>query len=531
MAEINEKVINSERVGLWAFILLGFVWASVSTCYLLKDIKYFYVLWLLIIPIFFQSPVLLRKKYPLKLKKFYSQLSFLSIGSYLIAMIFYRFNIFLSNITTFIWILLAFLLVGVSFLVTYRIMREWRAPTRNHKSNASLNTILSKVPPDVGDYPFEAICFFLSIFLCIAYLLAFSFAFHDTYEREFNPGGVGALYAKTFDNTITRQHSSKAEKDNMLQKIRKILFNEASAVVEVHEDLEIEPSKIRKRCYNNLGYAEIPDRASSEKEFQTEMKARRIEHNHKSLREITKSIEDMTADKGYERIRITLLGHSNDKGIEKVRTTYKSNLELSEARTRQVHLLLANNLDSYRRLLKKSGKSSSLQGNKNRLYNIEWLLSSISNEAKFLCGEIPKEVPENKKYVKLDKWCSVEVSVTHIPEHPSQLHMEVLKTQSRVLELLDYVYFTIYTITTTGYGDIIPITSIAKFIASIANMFEIFFIVIFFNVLVSSVMKPKLEGTTRPNAEVPPVKPPETEAAMIQKRPKTKRIPPVRQRR
>lgn len=53
------------------------------------------------------------------------------------------------------------------------------------------------------------------------------------------------------------------------------------------------------------------------------------------------------------------------------------------------------------------------------------------------------------------------------------------------LSVLDFIYFTIYTITTTGYGDIVPITDQAKFIASLANIYELFFIVIFFNVLFS----------------------------------------------
>jgi hypothetical protein len=53
------------------------------------------------------------------------------------------------------------------------------------------------------------------------------------------------------------------------------------------------------------------------------------------------------------------------------------------------------------------------------------------------------------------------------------------------LSLLDYMYFTIYTVTTTGYGDIVPITTYAKFLCSIANILEVFFLVVFFNALLS----------------------------------------------
>jgi hypothetical protein len=53
------------------------------------------------------------------------------------------------------------------------------------------------------------------------------------------------------------------------------------------------------------------------------------------------------------------------------------------------------------------------------------------------------------------------------------------------LGLVDYLYFTIYTITTTGYGDIVPTTPYAKFLCSSANILEVFFFVVFFNGLLS----------------------------------------------
>jgi hypothetical protein len=54
------------------------------------------------------------------------------------------------------------------------------------------------------------------------------------------------------------------------------------------------------------------------------------------------------------------------------------------------------------------------------------------------------------------------------------------------LSLMDYMYFTIYTITTTGYGDIVPTTTYAKFLCSLANILEVFFLVVFFNALISA---------------------------------------------
>ena len=53
------------------------------------------------------------------------------------------------------------------------------------------------------------------------------------------------------------------------------------------------------------------------------------------------------------------------------------------------------------------------------------------------------------------------------------------------LTLLDFMYFSTYTITTTGYGDIVPTTGYAKFLCSFANILAIFFLVVFFNALIS----------------------------------------------
>jgi ion channel len=53
------------------------------------------------------------------------------------------------------------------------------------------------------------------------------------------------------------------------------------------------------------------------------------------------------------------------------------------------------------------------------------------------------------------------------------------------MALMDYLYFAMYTITTTGYGDIRPTTTYTKFLCTLANMTEFFFIVVFFNTLLS----------------------------------------------
>ncbi len=57
--------------------------------------------------------------------------------------------------------------------------------------------------------------------------------------------------------------------------------------------------------------------------------------------------------------------------------------------------------------------------------------------------------------------------------------------QNHPPSFLDFIYFATYTITTTGYGDIQPRSSMSKFISTMANIYELIFIVIFINLLVS----------------------------------------------
>lgn len=62
---------------------------------------------------------------------------------------------------------------------------------------------------------------------------------------------------------------------------------------------------------------------------------------------------------------------------------------------------------------------------------------------------------------------------------------------NKELSLLDYMYFSVYTVTTTGYGDIVPIKPHSRFLATLCNMFEVFYFVILFNLLLALFLEPR----------------------------------------
>jgi hypothetical protein len=86
----------------------------------------------------------------------------------------------------------------------------------------------------------------------------------------------------------------------------------------------------------------------------------------------------------------------------------------------------------------------------------------------------------------LDPWMSVEIEIKKVADDPGHIWTRYQNVERASLTLIDYVYFAIYTITTTGYGDIIPVTTYAKFLSTMANICELFFIVIFFNILLTT---------------------------------------------
>jgi hypothetical protein len=283
------------------------------------------------------------------------------------------------------------------------------------------------------DQPFLVVCFFLTVFTFITVFLSFALALHDQdlrlnhdhlalYARH-----AGPVEANDSDNLYDKQRQAK-EKDPVDEEEQRaepfrILFTQGSAAVEVEKG--------------------SPDTLDSGDEGVPAEK--RKADNATNLDELTKEIIEQS---GKGTVRVVLAGYSDDVPVS---GSYKSNFELSLARINQVMVHLISRLE---------------KRDKRREWSrsIEWLpLPSASEQGYFNGGKRSGE---------------------------ERLAVEVLLLRSdgdrgKDLNLLDYIYFGVYTITTTGYGDIIPISPYSKFITTVANFFEVFLIVVFFNVLLS----------------------------------------------
>ncbi|MGA8809942.1 MAG: ion channel, partial [Thermoanaerobaculia bacterium] len=171
---------------------------------------------------------------------------------------------------------------------------------------------------------------------------------------------------------------------------------------------------------------------------------------------------------------VEVRGHANDASVRNgPAPPYGSNYEISKQRADQVTLLLQS---EFRRATEGRAEPS-----------IRWLSYGVSNEESFLEPSLNPDAPTT------DRKLTVEVNVQTVAApfadgkaRDTQIDVSKMVGASslpRELDLIDYLYFTIYTITTTGYGDIVPISSWAKFLVSIANLIELLFLVVLVNVI------------------------------------------------
>jgi len=135
--------------------------------------------------------------------------------------------------------------------------------------------------------------------------------------------------------------------------------------------------------------------------------------------------------------RVTITGHASDAVSEEDGKV--KNLSLSEERMEQTRSAIRQKLRELRPDVR-----------------IEWALRAISNDDQF-------------------------ASRNFLDGKNHKLSVEIQLERERKFELLDYAYFMVYTITTTGYGDLMPTSPRAKFITCLANIFELLFIVVLLN--------------------------------------------------
>ena len=231
---------------------------------------------------------------------FFSLITLFAVLTYLGSWYFYLSDI-RTDILSHLSVTAATLLVGITVALSWLLMQaEQNLEKRWLKWLATAITAKR----------FQTICLFMGVFLCVTYLLGFALAFHD------KASGERALLQSELSQLGESGSSATPER------LVRFIFAEGSALVE-HFDSEktVIPPEIK------LGEED-----------------RRRKHNTETLQAINDQMNKSRSR--YERVRITLMGHANDKSVKQSATTYQSNWELSIARTQQVQHLLRQRLET-----------------------------------------------------------------------------------------------------------------------------------------------------------------------------------------
>lgn len=303
------------------------------------------------------------------------------------------------------------------------------------------------------EQPFLIVCFFLTVFTLITVFLSLSLALHDQ-DLRLNHNGY-ALYSDDLrmyekPEAIQKQNPEEEGDRKAPEQVGptdpyfRLLFAEGSASVDfLPGPTPVSEGDSRKSAQKSPGNA-FNDREAREA------------HNRDALDALVKAIVEQAQK---DHVRVVLAGHSDEGRLNPDTSPYRTNFELSHARVNQAMVVILSDLK----------KRKDLEWRR----KIEWILLPCGAEKAFL-GDVEDDGPEHQR--------SVEVAL--LPADGDRFS-HAYQLGGKDLGLLDYIYFMVYTITTTGYGDIIPISSFSKFLTTVANFFEVFLIVVFFNVLLS----------------------------------------------
>lgn len=345
-------------------------------------------------------------------------------------------NLQLGLVWSWVFTVLTFIVLSIIVILLFMVMWMTRAiiSDREFYTRRRFKFLnLYDLKRCAAQAPFLTLIFFLTVFLGVSYLFGFALAFHDKsqlYRGEKNERiGEPALIMRTL---LATDQASKPQPP---------LSPDPGATSS--------PTPNAKFWFDS-GRAEFKDNGIKDGE----------KNNADQLKAVLADIRDKAAKDSP--VRVTLIGGADLRQINGF--AYQSNYELAEARAQQVKRKILGDLSS--------------PDDWRSLHNVEWICLANPKEGRV---EHNAAAPLKDDEGQYDR--DVKVFVEQKLGTPVSLFVRA--NNLKPLNLMDYVYFSNYTITTTGYGDIVPNTAYTKFICSFANICEVVFLVVFFNALLS----------------------------------------------
>ena len=393
---------------------------------------------------------------------FYNRSMLASVIFYCLAWIGYlsNSNLPLEILNYFSLLCLIFILVlfGVAVYVTYTIMEN----SPRHKSEVPYMSALGN---GLKLFPFWRFAHFFAIFMSISFLFGFAFAFHDLSFR------------KSYRNA-KEYNASQPIVQQEVPKVESALYVENLASDEAGTNPDppkSKPTVDSPGCF----YFESGKANFIHNDRDEELKARpsldkwiALNREDKNFNQFGRLLSQINQNKSLGILRIILLGRADDK---KSGNIYPSNYALSEARINETKYVITTNL---------------YNNNDKAWQNIDWVTVPYSNEnpklIKGKCDDLESDIDSGRRVVEVYlNIVSPDAEALETTKLRKKQFEELNRKKYKTPNLMDYMYFSIYTISTTGYGDIKPVTNYAKFLVSLENFFEVFFLVCFMNTLIA----------------------------------------------
>lgn len=317
-------------------------------------------------------------------------------------------------------------------------------------------------------HPLLALVYFLGLFLTVTYLLSFALLFAHRAEPRQHLRVTAPAPEPVIVVPASMAPASGAETASITAALPtsirwRIFFDESSSVIPDAEGV------------NQNGHSD---------QVPTDRDAFLARWNGVCLEQVAAAVRERLPG---HRVRIALVGRSSDTLVQNTSDLTRDNQELSRLRATYVAHRLLDLLDGEVAPPDLAPTNGDRSGEV-RWDRIDWMYLPLSNTDHSPPDSHRIRMPNEPLTRLLGRYepspkSSVDILVSALPLDPPCANALV----PRALSLLDFLYFTIYTITTTGYGDIVPISPFAKLVSSLANLYELFFLVIFFNVLLVSV--------------------------------------------
>lgn len=403
------------------------------------------------------------------------------------------------------------LLTGLSVFMTWAIIRQG-----SKDDGGWLGKWLRDLSSSISEEKPVTLLFFFTVFLSVAYLFGFALAFHD---REQSLSGKPALFMKNVDKTTESTIDSKSSDSGTAKipssgtenaykltdlsliclKVKGLsssVLDKLKTIKDLPRPSESEFQLAVKTCTGGSekeiekGISTITNEARNRNRFVFQFDSNRAQlaiedakdtkivptkgngdnerkrglrtDNYKMMQGVVERITQ--SGRVNQHLRISLIGHADENAT--LGSAYQSNYELGEARADNVRIAIMEELSKKRDIA---------------WQNLQWENSSASNEPDVAALKDEIDMNENRPVGRIVIAALDTFNEQSVPEF-------------KEMSLIDYIYFANYTITTTGYGDIVPNTAYAKFLCSVANIFEVFFLVVLFNAVLSlNSLRPQVE--------------------------------------